>query len=63
MFETIRLAPVSNGIMAASILGFFLTVIYTEKIGASWSFAFGLLCIVMFIASFISMTYGPMREI
>lgn len=63
MFETVRLAPVSNGLMAVSILGFFLTVIYTDRLGASWSFAFGLLCIIIFIASFISMTYGPVREV
>ena len=62
MFETFRAAPLSNTFMITSILGFLLTVIYYDNIGPTWGFTFALIFIVMFIASLISMTYGPIRE-
>lgn len=57
------IAPLSGTFMAASIIGFFIAVFYYEAIanaiGESFSFTFLLFFIMTFIASIISMTYGP----
>ncbi|MFC1727892.1 hypothetical protein ACFLZ7_00315 [Nanoarchaeota archaeon] len=62
MFETFKAAPLSGSFMITSMLGFLLTVIYYDNVGDTWGFTLALFFIIMFIASFISMTYGPVPE-
>ena len=62
MFERVQLAPLPGSLMAISILGIMLTTIYKEEIGLSWTFTLELFFIILFIASFISLHYGPLPE-
>jgi hypothetical protein len=60
MFENINFAPLPGSLMAIGILGFLLTVVYREVLSLSWSFTLGLFFIILFIASFLSLHYGPL---
>ena len=60
MFENINFAPLPGGIMALGIIGFIVTVLYRELLGTAWSFALALFFLILFIASFISLHYGPL---
>jgi len=62
MFENINFAPLPGSLMAISILGFLLTVVYREFLGTSWTFTLSLFFIILFIASFLSLHYGPLPE-
>ncbi len=55
---TYRMAPLPGTFMIISIIGFLVVSIYTSsgRIAASWGFAFGLVFVLMFIASVISIT-------
>ena len=54
-----KIAPLSKGFMILAIFGFLAVVIYWESLGLTWGFTLGILFFAMFIASMISMTYGP----
>ena len=62
MFEDRNFAPLPGSLMAFAILGFLFTVIYRDFFGISWTFALSLFFIILFIASFISLQYGPIPE-
>ena len=55
-----RTAPLSSAMFAGSILAFFIAVFMISN--ATWAFAIATLAVMVFIASFISMTYGPVSE-
>lgn len=61
--------PLSSGFMLTSIVGFLVSaffiptmdsVIFPNRI--DYAFAFGLVFVLMFIASLISMTYSPLSD-
>ncbi|MBT7903323.1 hypothetical protein HN587_05655 [Candidatus Woesearchaeota archaeon] len=58
MFKT---APLSSGFFLAAILGIVITIVYSVggKISPTWSFALGLVFVLMFIAALISATHTP----
>lgn len=56
-------APLKNSFMVASIIGFFVSVVYISKFSETWAFTFALMFVLMFIASMISMTYSPTEYI
>jgi hypothetical protein len=56
-----KVAPLKSSFMLASILGFLITVIYTDRIGEDWAFALGFLFALMFVASMISMKEAPIE--
>jgi len=62
MFEDIRFAPLHGSMLVAGMLGFIFTVIYSERIGLSWSFTLGLFCLILCIASFLSLQYAPIID-
>lgn len=62
MFENIEFAPLPSSLMAIGLIGFIITVIYSNILKTSWTFAFGLFFLILFIASFISLHYGPIPE-
>jgi len=47
--------PLPAGFMIAGILGFIISLIYWDKIGAPWGFTFALLSAIFFIGSLISL--------
>jgi len=55
-------APLKSSFMLASILGFVITMIYTDQIGNDWAFALGFVFALMFVASMISMRNAPIEE-
>jgi hypothetical protein len=57
-----KVAPLSGGFFLFSIFGFLISTIYVMDISETWGFAFALLFVLMFIASFISMTKAPIDE-
>lgn len=59
MFENIRFAALPGSFMAVSILGFIITLVYSGVLGISWTFALALFFLILFIASFLSLHYGP----
>ncbi len=62
MFENMNFAPLPGSFMAISILGFLFTFIYKDSLGLSWTFTLALFFIIVFIASFLSLHYGPIPE-
>ncbi len=54
-----KFAPLNSGLMLSSMLGFLLTAFYVWPASKSFGLAFGIVFVGMFIASIISMTYGP----
>ncbi len=54
-----KVAPLKGSFMLASILGFFISVYLIKNLSYQWAWAIGFLCVIMFCASLISMTYGP----
>jgi phosphate/sulfate permease len=54
-----RFAPLNSGLMLTSMLGFLLTSFYVWPASKSFGLAFGIVFVGMFIASIVSMTYGP----
>lgn len=49
-------APLSAGFMLVAIFGFLISVWFIMDLSVSWGFTFSFFFVVMFIASFISMT-------
>ncbi|MEM4282270.1 MAG: hypothetical protein QXU88_00040 [Candidatus Woesearchaeota archaeon] len=57
-----RVAYLPASFMLLSIAGFLFSAFYLWRISVRWAFALGTLFIIMFIASFISMSYAPLPE-
>ena len=55
-------APLKGSFMIVSIVGFIISVVWVYKTSPTWGFAFMIVFGMMFIASMISMTYGPVGE-
>lgn len=51
-----RAAPLKSSFMLAGIIGFLISVIYLPKFSLNWAFAFGLVFLIMVIATLVSMT-------
>ena len=60
----VKFAPLPSSFMLVSMLGFMASVVYTSsgKISETWGFTFGLFFSLMFVASLLSMTYGPVSD-
>lgn len=54
-----KVAPLTGGYMITSIVGFLISVMYVYDVSNRWGFTFALFFVLMFVASLISMTYGP----
>ena len=54
-----NVAPLKGGYMITSIVGFIISAMYVFPRSERWGFTFVLFFTLMFIASMISMTYGP----
>ena len=59
MAKIFTVAPLKGGYMITSIVVFLISAYYVYDISARWGFTFSLFFVLMFIASMISMTYGP----
>jgi hypothetical protein len=55
-----KITPLHGSFMLFSIIGFLSTVFIVKDL--SWKVSFMIVFIAMFIASIISMTYGPVSE-
>ncbi|MBW3002098.1 hypothetical protein KY338_02980 [Candidatus Woesearchaeota archaeon] len=51
-----RAAPLKSSFMLAGIVGFLISVIYIPKYSLNWAFAFGLVFLIMVVATLVSMT-------
>lgn len=51
-----RAAPLKSSFMLTGIVGFLISVIYLPKYSLNWAFAFGLLFLIMVVATLVSMT-------
>lgn len=58
-----RVASLKSSFMFFSMVGFLISVVYIREYSLDWSFAFGLLFSLMFIASLISMQYGKLGRV
>ena len=54
-----NVAPLKGGFMITSMVGFLISSIYVYDASPRWGFTFALFFTLMFVASLISMTYGP----
>ena len=54
-----NVAPLSGGYMITSMVGFIISGYYVYDISNRWGLTFILFFTLMFVASLISMTYGP----
>lgn len=57
-----KVATLKASFLFISMVGFLISVIYINDISRDWGFAFGLLFVCMFIASFVSMQYAKYPE-
>ena len=65
--EEVRIiTPLNSTFMLISILGFLISAFYVPTLdfayAGDFAFAFGLVFVLMFIASLISMTYCPLSD-
>lgn len=56
MGSPIKFAPLSSGFMAISLIGFLVSIWMVMDWSESWGFTLCLFFVIMFIASFVSMT-------
>lgn len=57
-----KVAPLSSGYMATSIIGFLVSLLYIYPVfSPAWGLAFGIVFALMFIASMVSMTNAPIE--
>jgi len=54
-----NVAPLKGGYMITSIVGFIISAVYVFPRSQTWGFTFTIFFMLMFVASLISMTYGP----
>lgn len=54
-----NVAPLKGGYMITSIVGFMISAVYVFPRSQTWGFTFTIFFMLMFVASLISMTYGP----
>jgi len=54
-----NVAPLKGGYMITSIVGVIISAIYVFPRNNTWGFTFVIFFGMMFVASMISMTYGP----
>ena len=59
MIKLLNVAPLSGGYMITSIVGFLISSVYVYDISNRWGLTFAMFFALMFVASLISMTYGP----
>jgi len=59
MLNLPNVAPLTGGFMITSMLGFIISAIYVFPRSYNWGFTFVIFFTLMFVASMISMTYGP----
>jgi multisubunit Na+/H+ antiporter MnhB subunit len=59
----IEVAPLPSSFMLTSMVGYIFSIIWVYPRWPSFGFAFMLVFMMMFIASVISMTYAPEREV
>lgn len=59
MLNLYNVAPLSGGYMITSIVGFLISAYYVYDVSNRWGIAFAIFFVLMFVASMISMTYGP----
>ena len=55
-------APLPGTMMILSMIGFIFVILYTNKgliPNKTWGFTLALICVIIFVACLISMTYGP----
>jgi hypothetical protein len=57
-FKKYKMAPLSGGYMASSMIGFLISIIFVFKESPSWGLAFALVFATMFISAVASMTYA-----
>jgi len=57
-----KAAPLPGSFMVASILGFAISAVWVYPQSISFGIAFMIIFTIMFIASIISMIYGPEEE-
>ncbi len=55
----LSVAHLSGGYMITSIAGFLISAYYVYDVSNKWGFTFAIFFALMFVASMISMTYGP----
>jgi len=59
MLNMSNVAPLTGGYMITSIVGFIISSMYVYDISNRWGITFAIFFSLMFVASLISMTYGP----
>lgn len=59
MLNLKNVAPLTGGFMITSMVGFIISAVYVFPRSNNWGFTFVLFFTLMFVASMISMTYGP----
>jgi len=57
-----QVAPLKTSFLVISMIGFLISSLYIPKFSLTWAFSFGLVFILMFVASMISMVRGTPDE-
>lgn len=55
----LNIAPLSGGFMLSALVGFLVSVFYLYGVSKPWGFTLAFFSVILFIASMLSMTYGP----
>ena len=59
MLNLSNVAPLKGGYMITSMVGFIISSMYVYDVSNRWGITFAIFFSLMFVASMISMTYGP----
>ena len=57
-----KFAPLSSAFLATSIIGFLVSALYISSFSRTWSFTFGVVFVLMFVASMVSMVRAEPEE-
>ncbi len=58
----VTVAPLKTSFLVISMIGFLISALYIPRFSLTWAFAFGIVFIIMFVASMISMVQATPDE-
>lgn len=57
-----HVAPLSGGMMIIGMFGFLVAIMFLKNYSVNWAFIVGTVSAILFVASLISTTKGPVEE-
>ena len=62
VYIQMKFAPLSGGFMITSMIGFLIATMFLPQYSPTWAVVIGVISVMLFVASVISMTKAPVEE-